>query len=201
MQDFYVQNGLFDRKHLLRLQPETIEFEANDSIDNLFIQCRKVEVKAFKYYDERLQFDMFRVGTKFKISIQKQDNTEFNVIFKGYFGKQKQVFNVYNEIKNLLWNYYFYDVYLEKIELLNRQVEFEIPPLKFTATGIEFISKNQKKTINFENLSLKKYYTYFASFSKTNSDNYLLIDFKSNWNSAVSYKILKTITNHINPQQ
>ena len=71
MQDFYVQNGLFDRKHLLRLQPETIEFEANDSIDNLFIQCRKVEVKAFKYYDERLQFDMFRVGTKFKISIQR----------------------------------------------------------------------------------------------------------------------------------
>lgn len=112
MADFYVKNGLFDRKRLLRLQPETIEFEVNDTKDNLFIKCRKEEVKAFKYYDERLQFDMFRVG-----------------------------------------------------------------------------------------LSLKKYYTYFAVYSKINADKRLLIDFKNNWNSTINYEILKTITNHINPQQ
>ena len=66
MADFYVKNGLFDRKRLLRLQPETIEFEVNDTKDNLFIKCRKEEVKAFKYYDARLQFDMFRVGLSLK---------------------------------------------------------------------------------------------------------------------------------------
>jgi len=195
MADFYVKKGLLDRKRLLRLMPRSIEFELNDSKDNLFVELAKNDIVAFKYKQNALIFYEFQIGTNFKIDIQKKDGGSLKIHFKTYFTKNN---DLYSNIMDVLWKYYFCDLYLEKIAMFNQRITFNIAPLNYEEAGVSFENKGKKSIIHWDDLAIKRYYTYFAVYAKSNPETNCLVDFSTYWNAEINYLILESLISSFN---
>jgi hypothetical protein len=189
---YILKSSIFDRNRKLILTKDYLEFENKNEISDLFSRINKSDMIDFKHEFEHLFFYKFPIGKRYSITFLDKDSNKLRMGFKEYFWNNLNYNQVYSEIINKIWEYYFTDIvksYNEKFTN-NHPLDFKI--LKLDQTGIYLNSA--KRLITWDILDYKEYTTYFVIFNKDNPNEFQRMSFNE-WNSEVIFSLIRTIKN------
>ncbi|OCK50083.1 hypothetical protein BA768_05460 [Chryseobacterium sp. CBo1] len=169
MKEFTIVRGLFDtRKRQLIINKNLIKFENKDKREDLFTIISKEEIAGVRYGVHFIKGLEFYIGREYQIFIQNKSGKEFKIFFKLFYKRKLQEkHQLFCDIIDALWQYFFNDILNNYIEKFNCNQNFTLAGITFKNVCIQFDSKE----ISYEDLSVKKYYHYFVLYSK--KDQYI----------------------------
>ena len=136
-----------------------------------------------------------------RLFIKNEDNNILKINFKSFYGYNKnENHNMYAEIVNTLWHFYFSEISEFYINKFHNEDDFYIGNVLFTKNSIAIkvngIIKEEIKTILWKNVRTKDYQAYFAIYSIENpasiNRGYNYLD---DWNTGILYSVVRSILN------
>ncbi len=191
MKEFTIVRGLFDtRKRSLIINDDFIRFENKNLRNDLFTVIDKKDIAGIRYGIHFINGYRFTIGREYLIFIRRNSGKELRISFKLFYGRKlKEKHQLYVEIIDALWDYFFYDI----LDDYNRK--FENDGL-LSISGIEIAGdriKFNKGEILFEDMDLKRYYHYFMVFSKKNPHHHKMLYYLEDKDAVILLNILNNI--------
>ncbi len=187
---------LFDnrvKRHILFEDEGITIHELSRLNKDLFIPAD--EIAAFRYGAPATTGYKFAIGRQYFIHLKKYDGSVFKFKFTSLYGiRNKEYYNVWNNIYQLLHKYYFNHLNSYYFELLNLRQTFEIGGVVFSAEGIELDKRN---FIEWKNLAINSYVTYFMVHDKKNYRRQRSFNFANDWNATILQNLLKSIAAYL----
>ena len=154
------------------------------------------DISAFRYGVKFVKGYSFVIGRQFFIEIKDYQNKVTTIKLKSYYGIRRKTYHeLWSNIFNKLWEHYFSNVYNYYIELYNLQQAFELAGIKFFETGISWDKNN---SLNWQDVALSNYRTYFMIYNNKNPKQHKSINFANDWNAFILQCLLKSIINQPN---
>lgn len=200
--EFTIRRGILDNApRKLILNPEFIKFESNDSITNLYTRFERNEITEFRFGIKWISLEV-TFGREYFIFIRNTDKNVIKINFKTYFGNRKTEYqNLFREIVINLENLYFGNIVDEYLKKYEKKENFKIGEVFFSKDSVKIrvngILKETYKTISWENIRFKEYYTYIAIYSTENPENINRgYSYLEDWNSLVLCSFLKSVLSY-----
>jgi hypothetical protein len=190
LNQYELQNGLFDRKRILIIAPDYVEFENGNLKGKEFTRFNKDEIVDIKHDMDWIVWYEFTVGRKFTITFKNKFNKELKVVFKSYFSLKRQYNQPYADIVNDIWNYYLTDIANLYLDKYYNNEELFLQGLKISPSGVTFADGSI--TLGWDELSYKEYFGYFAVYKTINPEINSRIDFNK-WHSEILFCLIRTI--------
>lgn len=202
---YFIRRGLFDfNSRELIIDPEYLSFEDKDKFEDLKTIFKKEEIISYRYGVKWYSFYL-TYAREYQIHILNKKNEIIKIDFANYFGQKKQEsFKMYTSILDNLWSNYFKEISEKYFRdfYLNQQIK--INNIIFNKDYLEIENKSiiSKKNIQIEwkNVRVKNYQTYFSIFSAENPSK---INFHSSylkdWNVDIIYSLINSILKNKSP--
>lgn len=194
MKEYKIKNGLLARPRKLILTKDYIAFENSNLNSGQFIKLNKVDIIDFKRALERIVWYEFTVGYEYAFTFLDKDKKILDIRFKNYFGLESNYKQIYAEIIDLIWEYYFIDIVNIDIDEIYNNQNLEFNGIKVGLEGVKFINTNE--TVEWGNLDYKEYFRYFAVLKIDNPKFYQTFDF-NDWNSERLFCLVRTLKKHM----
>ncbi len=173
----------------LRINKSSISW-TNKLLNNIIHEPTEI-----RYGTAPIEIDMFTIGTKYRIDLRDDDGNTFMVSIKSYFGiGRDKKFNQYQEIADLLWDYFFAErfglVVSEWEEGKTQRIgKFEIDLTSLTRK----VSWNGSRgiTMSFEEMELLPRFDHLLINSNLQSDKYMKLYYLEEWNWPLIQEILQ----------
>lgn len=196
---FFIKRGFSDG-HLRELlfNQDFLKFEANDTLNNTHIIFKKEDITDYRYGIRWIRFEL-TYGREYQIFIRNKENKIIKISFKSYFGRKKKALNnLYIDILEELWQFYFSEITNEFLTKHKYNEEFSVGDVVFTNEGIVFnvsgIFNQKKVTIPWEQVRTRNYHSYFSIYAANNpSEINRGYNYHEDWNTSVLYSVLRTI--------
>ncbi|MCD1117202.1 hypothetical protein [Chryseobacterium turcicum] len=191
MREFTVVRGLFDiRKRQLIIDENFLKFENKDHIKDLFSIIPKNEIVGIRYGIHFIKGLEFYIGREYQIFVQTQSGKEVKIFFKLFYGRKlNEKHQLFSDIVDELWNYYFNDILNHYLLQYNNNEIFDLGGILFKNACIQF----DKKEILYSDLAIKKYNHYFMIYSKEDQYKNIMLYYLKDKNAVILVEVLNTI--------
>lgn len=191
MKKFTIVRGLFDtKKRQLIIDENFLKFENKDYIKDLFTVIPKNEIVGIRYGIHFIKGLEFYIGREYQIFVQTQSGKEVKIFFKLFYGRKlNEKHQLFSDIVDELWNYYFNDILNHYILQYNNNQIFDLGGILFKNTCIQF----DKKEISYSDLAIKKYNHYFMIYSKEDQYKNIMLYYLKDKNAVILVEVLNTI--------
>ena len=196
----FIKRGFFDNtKRQLIIHPDFVQFEDKGLEKDSFTRINKDEIAEFRFGINWISGFEFTVGREYLIFIRSIKGEIIKVSFKCFYRIKKQKFQqLYGDIVNAVWDFYFVDIIDDYVKRFNDGEDFELATATISQEGITIMArgifKSQRKMIAWDKIGIRDYHSYIAVFSEDDKANinqafYYLKD----WNSCVLNAVLLNI--------
>ena len=179
-------NSLGRKQYRLFLDDEKISF--NDTVIYL------AQISGLKFGITLMQFYRFSLGRKYIFSIKCPDK-EINLVFKSYFGLEKDYFNaLFYQIVDVIWDRISDRLFADLVQQLKSETGSTVGHCVFRRQGITINRHNlfsaQEAFIPWKDLTYKKNYNRLSLYSKSNSQIWTNLFYTETWNVDMAILIL-----------
>lgn len=181
--EFSFEDGLIGRKRKLVITPEYIDLDGTRIGQNMFVDV--------KYLSEHIVWYKFYVGVRFRIEIKSADNHVLVLKFSRYAWKNRHYGHVYTEISRWIGHYFLLGKINRNLECIEEKGMLELCGLLLTRLDVT-IDKTSSP-INWANMGLQEYPSYFVIFDKNNPAHHKRVTFDE-WESEILFNTLKSFT-------
>ena len=157
-----------DRTRALILKKDCIEWESGDIKGSEFEKLQGSDIVDFKHGASWIVWYEFAVGKRYSLAI-KGENSELRIQFTSMFGMHKEYFQVYSDIVEDIWKFYYSDVVNRHANTLEQDGEITLGGIKLNVDGIEL---NDGRLLAWNECAIKEYNEYFAIYDKCNPLRY-----------------------------
>jgi hypothetical protein len=179
-----IKSSVFDKSKILNIDPEFIELGTKS--------LTKFEIAELRYGVEAIRGYRFNIGRSYCIEIRSVTGTVMKIRLRSLYGiKKKKLGQQYLLILNTILKFYIDDICKSFYTKFNNKITFSILGVTFTQQGI-LIEKNVD-LIDWQDLGVKNYWSYYSLFSKTNPDKHKIFKYLTDWNTIVVEKLSKHI--------
>ena len=199
--EFIVRRGLTDNApRKLSLNSKFIQFQSNDLVTNLYTTFDKKEIVEFRFGMKWITFTI-TIGREYFIYIRNNENKILKINFRTYFGRKKNEYHhLFSDIIQNIRKIYFDEIVFEFIKKHENKENFAIGDVKFNDKGITIktsgILNVIEKIIDWNNIRIKSYITYFSIYSSENPININRgFSYLDDWNTYVLFEVIGTILN------
>jgi len=191
MKEFTIVRGLFDnRKRQLIVDENFIKFENNDLKESLYTIIKKEDIIGIRYGIHFIRGFEFYIGREYQIFIRTKFNNEIKIGFKLFYRRKvEEKHQLFYDIVNELWNYYFNDILQEYLDKLVAGETFYLSGIKIEKNKI--IIDNRE--ILFENVDITNYHHHFIVFSKTDQYHNRMLYYLQDKDAPLLSQLLKII--------
>lgn len=203
---FIIKRGLFDfNSRELIINHEHLSFENKDKFEDLKTIFKKNEIISYRYgikwYSLHLTY-----AREYQIYILNKNNQVIKIDFTNYFGNnKKESFAKYNSIKDALWENYFQEIAKQYFLDFFSNKTIKLNGITISKKFIEFESSKlmskDKVQIEWKNVRVKNYQTYFSVFSAENPGEINFhFNYLNDWNVDILYSVMNSILKYINKE-
>ena len=199
--EFTIRRGITDNApRKLTINFEFIRFQSNDLVTNLYTTFDKKEIVEFRFGMKWIAFTI-TIGREYFIYIRNNENKILKINFRTYFGRKKNEYHqLYSDIIQNIRKIYFDEIVFEFIKKHENKENFAIGDVKFNDKGITIktsgILNVIEKIIDWNNIRIKSYITYFSIYSSENPININRgFSYLDDWNTYVLFEVIGTILN------
>ncbi len=194
MREFTIVRGLLDnRKRQLILDENFIKFEKGDFQGELYTTLYKDDVAGIRYGINFIKGLEFYIGREYQIFIKTHSNTELKINFKLFYRRKlNQKHQMYCDIIDELWRYYFDDISKSYLNKIGQGDHFSLAGVQFFSDKIKFNDKD----LLFEYLEIKKYYHYFIIYSNLDHYQNKMFYYLHDDNAVILLNLLTIIKNN-----
>lgn len=198
--NYTIKKGLFYHKNcLLTINSEFIKFEFKKVFNSSIIEIDKNSISEYRFGIKWITGFEFVVGRFYHIHIKDKNNKIIKINLKSFYGIKKNEFHeLYVQIIETLWKFYFLSITEDFFNKFNRGEEFNICGVNFSEKGLTIkiagLIKDENVLIPWEKVGTSNFQTYFAIFSLDNASKlnstYIYSD---DWNVGVLYSIVRAL--------
>ena len=180
----FLKSTIFDKEKVLTIDPEFVEYDG--------INFSKFEIAEIRYGIKSINGYRFRIGRIYCIDIKSLNGNILKFRLKSLYRiRIKKLEEKYKLILNALFKNYLNDISLTYIKMFNDKIDFSILGVTFSQSGIQLGKKSD--IISWIDLGTKNYNSYYSLFSNSDSKNYKLFYYLSDWNTVVLYSVSRSI--------
>ena len=155
-----------------------------------FTRLDKADILDFKHGMDWIVWYKFTVGQRFTIAVKDKRSKEVKFSFDNYFGLNKSKNQLYLNIVDDIWNFYYNDVVNMYLDKFYTNGELEIRGTTLGDKGIQL--KGRTSFISWDQVRIKEYSRYFAVYNSTFPDEHSTVS-HNEYGSETLWSVLKTI--------
>ncbi len=188
MKEFTIVRSIFDqRKRSLTVDYDYILFENNDKKDDLFTRINKDEIVGFRYGIHFIKGYRFYIGRDYQIFIQTKNKKELKINFKLFYSRKlNEKHQLFLDIVNTLWDFYFDDISTNYLQLAKNGINFDLAEVSFFKDRIRF----NNSEIYFSDLEIRDYKQYYVIYSKKDKNQSKLLYYLQDKNAVILHDVL-----------
>lgn len=138
-----------------------------------------------------IEFDMFTIGSKFKIELKNEKNEIFKIALNSYFGiGRKRKYQLYDQIVDVIWNNYFAEPFGNLLRDWENGQTISVGKYDIDSYGITRKVGVRGINMSFEEMELLPRFDHLLVNSKVNSNKYLKLIYLDDWNWPLINDIL-----------
>ena len=169
LKEYLIKPGLLDRTRKLILHNEYIEWESGNEKGNEFTKLGRSQITDFKHGMDWTVWYKVVVGRQFSIAVKGSVNQEVKIRFSERFGMNKEYFQIYSDIVDDIWKYYFSDVVDAHQHRLKQEGVINLAGVALRWDEIEL---TVGRRLPWSNVAMKEYDSYFALFDRDDATHY-----------------------------
>ncbi|KFF01135.1 hypothetical protein IX39_11130 [Chryseobacterium formosense] len=191
MKEFTIIRGLFDtRKRQLIIDENFLKFENKDHNQDLFTVIPKEEIAGIRYGVHFIKGLEFYIGREYQIFIRTKAGKELKIFFKLFYKRKlEEKHQLFCDIVDALWAYYFNDILNIYIDQFNNNQNFSLAGILFKNNCIQF----DKKEILYSDLAVKNYHHYLVLCSTKDQYTNKMMNYLKDKDAVILNEILNCI--------
>jgi hypothetical protein len=155
------------------------------------IFVKSADIAAFRFGIKELRLFKFALGREYYIEVK---DFKFKIsrikLYSIYGGRRKEYYQIWAELLQNLWDFYFDNQLSYYTELYNIQQCFELAGITFLVDGISW---NKDHKLPWDKIGIKSYQNYFLIHHIDNPQQYKCCVFSIDWNAVILQSLLKDI--------
>jgi hypothetical protein len=149
------------------------------------------DITAFRLGVRWIRGFYFVLGRQFVIELKHQKDTTTKIKLISLYAIRDQRYNeIWLEIVDQIYRKYFSSHLQLYVELYQMGQLFNLSGLTFHADGVIW---NRNKKLNYNQLAVSSYRTYFVIHNKNNPKQNISFNFLNDWNAYIIQSLLKYI--------
>jgi hypothetical protein len=190
--EFMVRSWILDRKRLLVIDPEYIEFDNQDQVSQDQTRFLRADIEGLRYGVKSIRGYRFRIGRIYCIDIRDVSGRIIKIRLKSlYRVRLKLLEQKYLKVVNALFRYYFHEMTWEYVGQIRDGQPVELLGVSLNSQGVLFDEKVGR--ISWDFLGTKRYWHYYTLYSEESPQNYRAFVFLDDWNAGVLRGVIEVI--------
>ena len=183
--DTTIRKSIFDRAPgRLKINSRFIEMAT--------VRLHQEDISEFCFGYQPIRGVYFNVGVQFEFKIRDIRQKTIRISFRYYYRiRRKELQQLYREILNTLWEFYFGPLTVKYLESFQAGKIIRIGDVGLTAKGVHFEDKSL--IIPWEELGTKTYWNNLTLYSKSIPDVSRSFYFRTDWNTLVLATLIQEI--------
>lgn len=162
----------------------------DDSKPDSYVEIPIGNIRSFRFGINWIKGLYVSFGRQYLIEIKDNDDYIVPIKFYSYYGLRRGVYNeIYIQLIKAIWEHYFLQQARHYLNLYDLNLPIEINKLIINKTGIEW----QDNSINWNELAISNYITYFVLHNKNNAKINKSFNFKNDWDAYLLQSIIITL--------
>ncbi len=182
--------GMFGGKRVLRINPAFLEYGQEGPEAGLYARVRKEDIADIRHSMSWVIWYRFYVGCTFKIEVKTKDGNLVRIRFAAYFAKKGAYQDMYDDIMDLIWDYYLNDIVAERLQRFAAVPDMEVGGLRLTEKGVYL--PEREELVAWPDVAVKEYETYFAVYNQRNPEINKRIEIDE-WESELLLEMLEAL--------
>ena len=185
------KTNFFSEENKIVFSDRSISLLSNNHVIS---KIEKEEIHNVRYGTAWIKGIDFTIGRIYCIDINNNQNTFIRIRLRSIYGINKnKLWKKYQEILDLLYDYYLNEKILQHINNIEDGIDLEMSGITFKKEGVLLNSKGESRFINWDDLNSVAYTYYYTLSSKKEPDLYKAFTYLTDWNAVILLSISRQL--------